>query len=51
MAASCATAELPNVRVAGFTGLLTSFCVEQGAVAIAKGLRVAGDFDYELQMA
>jgi pantetheine-phosphate adenylyltransferase len=46
-----ATAELPNVRVAGFTGLLTTFCQEQGATAIVKGLRGAGDYEYELPMA
>lgn len=40
-----------NVRVAGFTGLLTDFCVEEGIVAIVKGLRAVSDFDYELQMA
>jgi pantetheine-phosphate adenylyltransferase len=46
-----ATAELANVRVAGFTGLLTTFCQEQGATAIVKGLRGAGDYEYELPMA
>ena len=46
-----ATAELPNVRVAGFTGLLTTFCREQDAQAIVKGLRGAGDYEYELPMA
>ena len=40
-----------NVVVVGFTGLLTDFCVEQRVVAIVKGLRAAGDFEYELQMA
>ena len=42
---------LPTVTVLPFTGLLTSFCAEQGASAIVKGLRFATDFDYELQMA
>jgi pantetheine-phosphate adenylyltransferase len=46
-----ATAGLPNVTVAGFTGLLTAFCQERGANAIVKGLRAVSDFDYELQMA
>jgi pantetheine-phosphate adenylyltransferase len=46
-----ATAGLANVSVASFTGLLTTFCQEQGAVAIVKGLRAVSDFDYELQMA
>ncbi len=42
---------LPNVKVTGFTGLLTTFCEENDVVAIAKGLRAVSDFDYELQMA
>ena len=44
-------APFPNVRVAGFGGLLTDFCREQGVHAIVKGLRAVSDFDYELQMA
>ena len=40
-----------NVRVAGFTGLLTTFCEQEGIQAIVKGLRAVSDFDYELQMA
>jgi len=40
-----------NVRVAGFTGLLTTFCAEHSIHAIVKGLRAVSDFDYELQMA
>jgi len=46
-----ATSHLGNVRVDGFTGLVTAYCVEQGANAIVKGLRSGGDFGYELQMA
>ena len=46
-----ATAPYDNVTVAGFTGLLTTFCQEREAVAIVKGLRAVSDFDYELQMA
>lgn len=46
-----ATAELTNVRVAGFTGLVTDFCAEHDVQAIVKGLRAATDFDYELPMA
>jgi pantetheine-phosphate adenylyltransferase len=42
---------LSNVRVEGFTGLITTYCREAGAVAIIKGLRSGTDFDYELQMA
>jgi pantetheine-phosphate adenylyltransferase len=46
-----AVADLPNVRVEGFTGLVTEFCTEVGAQAIVKGLRSSSDFDYELPMA
>lgn len=41
----------PNVRVAGFTGLIVDFCREVDAVAIVKGLRGATDYEYELPMA
>ncbi len=40
-----------NVRVDGFSGLLTTFCTDNGIHAIVKGLRAVSDFDYELQMA
>jgi pantetheine-phosphate adenylyltransferase len=46
-----ACAGFDNVRVDGFTGLLTTFCQENGIHAIVKGLRAVSDFDYELQMA
>ena len=46
-----ATAPYDNVTVAGFTGLLTTFCQERGAQAIVKGLRAVSDYEYELQMA
>jgi pantetheine-phosphate adenylyltransferase len=46
-----ACADLANVSVEGFTGLITTFCAEHDATAIVKGLRAASDFDYELQMA
>lgn len=46
-----ACAGFANVSVAGFTGLLTTFCEERGIHAIVKGLRAVSDFDYELQMA
>jgi pantetheine-phosphate adenylyltransferase len=46
-----ACAEFPNVRVAGFDGLLTTFCERNDIHAIVKGLRAVSDFDYELQMA
>ena len=46
-----ATADLPNVTVASFRGLLVDFCVKNDISAIVKGLRAVSDFDYELQMA
>ncbi len=44
-------ADLPQVRVEAFEGLLVDFCRERGIGAIVKGLRAVTDFDYELQMA
>lgn len=46
-----ATAGLSGVRVVPLTGLLVDFCREQGCDVIVKGLRFAGDFEFELQMA
>lgn len=46
-----ATAHLPNVEVTGFDGLLIDHARQVGAVAIVKGVRNAGDTDYETQMA
>jgi pantetheine-phosphate adenylyltransferase len=46
-----ACADIPNVTVEGFAGLVTTFCAERDIAAIVKGLRAASDFDYELQMA
>lgn len=48
---SVAGLQVANVRVEGFTGLVTDFCREQEAQAIVKGLRSSSDFDYELPMA
>ncbi|MFR9751970.1 pantetheine-phosphate adenylyltransferase [Nocardia sp. 004] len=45
------TSHLGNVRVESWHGLLVDFAREQGVTAIVKGLRDAGDFGYELQMA
>jgi pantetheine-phosphate adenylyltransferase len=46
-----ATADLPNVRVEGFNGLIVDFCRDLEAVAIVKGIRGATDYEYELPMA
>jgi pantetheine-phosphate adenylyltransferase len=45
------TADLANVRVTSFQGLLVDFCRDEGASVLVKGLRAVSDFDYELQMA
>ncbi|MRH91011.1 pantetheine-phosphate adenylyltransferase [Nocardia sp. SYP-A9097] len=45
------TADLPNVRVESWRGLLVDFAKEQGVSAIVKGLRDATDLGYEMQMA
>ncbi|WP_433057390.1 pantetheine-phosphate adenylyltransferase [Dactylosporangium sp. CS-033363] len=45
------SAPYANVRVDAFQGLLVDFCHSNDISAIVKGVRVAGDFDYELQMA
>lgn len=44
-------ADLPNVTVRGFTGLIVDFCREIDAAAIVKGLRGGNDYEYELPMA
>lgn len=45
------TAHLSNVRVDSISGLLVDYCRANDIKAICKGLRVATDFDYEIQMA
>jgi pantetheine-phosphate adenylyltransferase len=45
------SANLPNVRVESFDGLLIEFCKEKHARVIVRGLRAATDFEYELQIA
>ncbi len=46
-----ACADLPNVTVMGFSGLIVDFCREIGAQAIVKGLRGGNDYEYELPRA
>ena len=45
------TADLPNVSVGTFRGLLVEYCREHGVSAIVKGLRAVSDFEYEMEMA
>ena len=44
-------ADVPQVRVEGFSSLLIDFVAEQGAIAVLRGLRAASDFEYEFQLA
>ena len=44
-------AHLPNVSVTQFSGLVVDLARQQGVSFIVKGLRVASDFEVELQMA
>ena len=45
------TADLPNVTVDSFEGLLVDYCKRRDVPVVVKGLRAVSDFDYELQMA
>lgn len=45
------TADLGNVEVDSFEGLLVHYCRRRGARIIVRGLRVSMDFEYELQIA
>ena len=46
-----ALADLANVEVASFDGLLVDFARERDISLVVKGLRAVSDFEYELQMA
>ena len=46
-----AVADLPNVTVDSFEGLLVDYCRAHALPVIVKGLRAVSDFEYELQMA
>lgn len=41
----------PNVTPYLFDGLLVDYCRDQGIDCVVKGVRAAGDVDYEMQMA
>ena len=45
------TADLPNVEVQSFDGLLIDFVRNNHASVIVRGLRAITDFEYELQLA
>ena len=44
-------ADIPNVTVKSYEGLLVDFAVSSGAGVIVRGLRAVTDFEYELQLA
>lgn len=46
-----AFADLPQVNITGFSGLLMNFMHAQGKRVILRGLRAVSDFEYEFQMA
>ncbi|MCA9700381.1 MAG: pantetheine-phosphate adenylyltransferase [Myxococcales bacterium] len=46
-----ACGHISNFRAAHFSGLMIDFCRQIGARVIVRGLRAAGDFEPEFQMA
>jgi pantetheine-phosphate adenylyltransferase len=46
-----ALADLPDVRITHFSGLLVDFAREIGATVVIRGLRAMADFEYEFEMA
>ena len=46
-----ATADMPNVEIDFYGGLLADYAAKMQACAIVKGLRALSDFEYEFQMA
>ena len=49
--ARIALADVPQVQVVAFEGLLSSFVRAQGAGVVVRGIRAVSDYDYEFQMA
>jgi pantetheine-phosphate adenylyltransferase len=48
---SVATANLRNLNIEAFGGLLVDYAESKNAAVIVRGLRVITDFEYEFQMA
>ena len=44
-------ADVKNLKVTGFTGLLIDFVRQNGARVVMRGLRAVSDFEYEFQLA
>jgi pantetheine-phosphate adenylyltransferase len=45
------TADLENVTVDAFDGLLMTYCIRKNANAVLRGIRAVSDYEFELQMA
>ncbi len=45
------TAELPNVRIDTFDGLMVEYAKSLDAMCVLRGIRAISDYEYELQMA
>jgi len=43
--------DVPNVEIAGYTGLTVNFAHEHGLNAVVRGLRAVSDFEFEFQLA
>jgi pantetheine-phosphate adenylyltransferase len=44
-------ADLRNIEIVGFTGLLIDFARQQNVRVVVRGLRAVSDFEYEFQLA
>lgn len=44
-------AEIPNVKVDSFVGLLVDYCRNNDIKVIIRGLRAVSDYEYEMQIA
>jgi len=45
------TADLPNVRIDTFHGLMVEYAKSMDAMCVLRGIRAISDYEYELQMA
>ena len=45
------TADLTNVSIDTFEGLLVNYCVRKNANVVLRGIRAVSDYEFELQMA
>lgn len=46
-----ATADIPNLQVEGFSGLLADYAKQKQATVLIRGVRAVADFEYEYQLA